>query len=255
MCSKLNIMPRIIGSLLLIFSLGASINASSQPFQYQWRIADLARVDAEVIEIGNKRGPVIQTLYTEQLRLLYAVKTAIDEAAELETELIIVDGNMPNAFAGIGERGEYIVGVNFAMLDLIGMDAHAAAALIGHETAHLKLAHGQQQQDAEMTTGILSVLGGAVLSGMGVPGGYALSNLTLAAIQSGYSRDNEREADYLGAIWAIEAGFEAEGGARLHEALNSIPGSSSASFFSTHPSGPERVASLRALAARLSRRH
>ena len=246
-------MTRTTKSLFFIFALGVSTCALSQPFQYQWRVADLARADADVIQIGTKRGKVIHTLYMDQLRLLYAVKIAIDEAAELETELIIVDGKVPNAFAEMGKRGEYIVGINFAMLDLLAMDARAAAALIGHETAHLKLAHGQQQENAAATSGILSVLGGAVLSGMGVPGGYALSSMTFAAIQSGYSRDNEREADYLGTIWAIEAGFEADGGARLHEALNSMPRASSTSFFSTHPTGPERVATLRALAARLSR--
>ena len=246
-------MTRTTRSLLFICTLCVSTCAVGQSFQYMWRVADLARVDADVIKVGTKRGKVITELYTDQLRLLYAVKIAIDEAAELETELIVVDGKVPNAFAGIGKGGEYIVGINFAMLDLLAMDAHAAAALVGHETAHLKLAHGKQQQDAATTSGILGVLGGAVLSGMGVPGGYALSNLTVSAIQSGYSRDNEREADYLGTIWAIEAGFEADGGARLHEALNSIPGSASTSFFSSHPSGPERVARLRALAARLSR--
>ncbi len=202
-------MMRTTRFILFLVTLGLPTCAGSQPFQYMWRVADLARVDADVIQIGTKRGKVITELYTEQLRLLYAVKTAVDEAAELEIDLIIVDGEVPNAFAGIGKRGEYIVGINFAMLELLGMDAHAAAALVGHETAHLKLAHGRQQQDAEATSGILSVLGGAVLSGMGVPGGYALSSMTFSAIQSGYSRDNEREADYLGTIWAIEAGFEA----------------------------------------------
>ena len=29
-----------------------------------------------------------------------------------------------------------------------------------------------------------------------------------------YSRDNEREADYLGAIWAVEAGYDPQGAVR-----------------------------------------
>lgn len=169
-------------ALLLIFTLGVSACALSQSFQYMWRVADLARVDADVVQIGTKRGKVIAELDADQLRMLHAVKIVIDGAAEFETELIIVDGKIPNAFAGIDKHGEHIVGINFAMLELLGTDAHAAAALVGHETAHLKLAHGQQQLDAAATSEILSILGGAVLDGIGVPGGHALSNLAFSAI-------------------------------------------------------------------------
>lgn len=239
--------------LSFVLAIGISASAHGQPFQYQWRVSEIAAADADVVQLGTKRGKAIHTVRTDQMRLLYAVKTGIEEAAELDVILIIVDGDLPNAFAGKGQRSELVIGINFAMLEILGGDPHAAAALIGHEIAHLKLEHGESQKAKTATTGILSVIGGVVLSGLGVPGGQTISSLTFAAIQSGYSRDNEREADYLGTIWAVEAGFEADGGARLHEAMNRIPGASSTSFFSTHPSGPERVATLRALAARLSR--
>ncbi|MEE2983526.1 MAG: M48 family metalloprotease [Pseudomonadota bacterium] len=239
--------------LSFVLAIGISASAHGQPFQYQWRVSEIAAADADVVQLGTKRVKAIHTVRTDQMRLLYAVKTGIEEAAELDVILIIVDGDLPNAFAGKGQRSELVIGINFAMLEILGGDPHAAAALIGHEIAHLKLEHGESQKAKTATTGILSVIGGVVLSGLGVPGGQTISSLTFAAIQSGYSRDNEREADYLGTIWAVEAGFEADGGARLHEAMNRIPGASSTSFFSTHPSGPERVATLRALAARLSR--
>lgn len=223
-------------------------------FQGGWKVAEIAAADADIVELraqGSNR--VFAELRTEQMRLLYAVKVAITEAAEIETEFIVVDGEIPNAFAGRGRRGENIVGINFPMVDLLGTDAHVAAALLGHEIAHLKLRHGEESQSQAMATGILSVLGGAVLSGIGVASGQALSNLTFAAIRSGYSRDNEREADYLGAIWAVEAGFEVDGAVRLHETMNTQLGAGAASFLSSHPSAPERVGTLRALAVRLSR--
>lgn len=246
-------MANTVRSLLFIVTVTASTAVPGQAFEYQWPITELIRADADVIQIGNKTGEVIQTLETAQLRLLYAIKTAIEEVAELDTELIIVDGNVPNAFAGAGQDGRPIIGINFGMLKLLGMDPHTAAALLGHETAHLKLEHGEQRRSQAAAGGILSVLGGAVLSGMGIPGAYTLSNLAVAAVQSGYSRENEREADYLGTIWSVEVGFEAGGAARLHEAMSNIPRASSQSFLSTHPSGPERIATLRALAKRLSR--
>lgn len=225
----------------------------AQPFRYQWRLSELAAADGEFVELGARRGTALARLRTDALRQTYAIARAVQAVAELEVEVIVVDGTEPNAFAGKARGGENVVGINLAMLELLGNDAHAAAALLGHEIAHLKLEHGETQAARAATTGFLGALGGVVLGGLGVPGGRTLSSLTVAALQSGYSRDDERQADYLGAIWAIEAGFEADGGARLHEALNARGGAAGASFLSTHPSGPERVATLRALAARLSR--
>ena len=41
----------------------------------------------------------------------------------------------------------YLVGLNLAMLDMLGNDVHMAAALIGHELAHLKLNHGRERSE------------------------------------------------------------------------------------------------------------
>lgn len=222
-----------------------------------WRVADLAAADGEVVAVGDRKGRVIARLSTAQMRMLYAVERAIARAAETEALFVIVPGEVPNAFAGTGTRRDGseqdFLAINFAMLDLIGSDMHAAAALLGHELAHLKLRHGERAADRAASTGVLGALGSAILGQMGVPAGGLLTDLTVSAVQSGYSRDNEREADYLGAIWAVEAGFEVDGAVRLHEALAALGATTSTSFFSSHPSGPERIATLRALAARLGR--
>lgn len=247
---------RFSGSLLPALLIAVALAcppANAQPFRYQWRLADLAAAEGDFVELGSRKGVALARLPADRLRLLYAVVVAIETVAELDVDAIVVDGEQPNAFAGLGRGGENVIGVNLAMLDLLGNDAHAMAALVGHEVAHLKLAHGESQASRESTTGLLGALGGIVLGGLGVPGGQALSSLTVAAIQSGYSRDDEREADYLGAIWAVEAGFEADGAVRVHESLAARGGAAATPFLSTHPSGPERIATLKALAARLSR--
>ncbi|MEM7466226.1 MAG: M48 family metalloprotease [Pseudomonadota bacterium] len=185
------------------------------------------------------------------MRILHAVKTSIVEVAEIDTKLIIVDGDKPNAFAGKEKRGGNIIGINFAMLDIIGLDVHAAAALIGHEIAHLKLNHGEKKSSG-LGSAVLKAAGGVALSSMGIPLGQTISNIGITAIETEYSRDHEREADYLGAIWAVEAGYEPSGAVRLHKAMQKLSGANPAPFLSTHPSGPERIQTLQEFSDRLS---
>ena len=216
-------------------------------------MAELARAAGDSAALGDRSGKVMYRVSTTQMRRLYAVERAIAAAAELEPVFVIVDGQIPNAFAGVGDGGQRVVGINFGMLELIGLDMHMAAALIGHEIAHLKLEHGDKAQAQEESSDLLGAIGGTVMSGLGVPAAGLISGLSVSAAQSAYSREHEREADYLGAIWAIESGFDADGAVRLHEAISAGTGGQVSPFFSTHPSGPERIATLRELSERLRR--
>ena len=244
---------RLCPRLLTIFiAVTAAENISAEPFRYQWNIRDIAATDGSEVELRTRDKRLMKRVDTSQMRILCAVKSSIEAVAELSTELIIVDGDQPNAFAGRGKKDENIIGINFAMLDILGLDVHAAAALIGHEIAHLKLHHGEQRSSRENTSGMMKVLGGVALSTLGVPGGSLISDLTITAFETRYSRDHEREADYLGAIWAIEADYEADGAVRLHEAVYSRAKGNSTPFLSSHPSSRDRIATLKALSRRLS---
>lgn len=237
---------------MLILALICAPAVYAQGFKYQWNVRDIISADGDQIELRTTKKLLIKKVSVAQMRIIYAVKSSIESVAELNTELIIVDGNQPNAFAGKASNGANVIGINFAMLDIIGYDVHTAAALIGHEIAHLKLDHGSQQAAKKTGSSMMKILGGVALSSLGVPGGGLISDITVSAFDTKYSRDHEREADYLGAIWAVEANFEAIGAMRLHEAVYQNSGRRSSAFLSSHPSGPERIATLKALAARLS---
>ena len=239
-------------SLFATYLLLATTTVSAQAFRYQWNIRDIVAADSDRIELRSRKRLLLGRVSATQMRILYAVKSSIEVVAELPVELLIVDGKDPNAFAGKGRNGENIIAINLAMLDILGLDVHAAAALIGHEIAHLKLNHGDERAAQERPSGIMKVLGGVALDSLGVPAGGLISDITVTAIETKYSRDNEREADYLGAIWAVEASYAADGAARLHEAMYAKSKHAATPFLSTHPSGPERIATLRELAARLS---
>ena len=204
-----------------------------------WKVADLAQANVETIVLRDKRERIIKELSGTQMALLYAVQVAMEEAAELNATLYLLEGKDPNAFATIGKENEddpeehYVMGINFAMLDLLGLDMDAAAAIIGHELAHLKLKHIDEKKEAQKrnpnNTGMFS------------------------AAATKYTRDNERESDYLGVIWAVEAGYDPLGAVRLHEQLYKLAKRRPGSFGGSHPSSIERITVLKSLARRFSR--
>jgi len=198
---------------------------------YFWRVSDLARSSVENIKLRNEQDRLIKTVSAKQMVYLYAAMSSIAEASEIHAEFFIVDGKLANAFAGSTEDGLNFVAINFSMLDILGTDLDMAAALIGHELAHLKLNHGEMsKKNIELNRG-----------------------KDFSAANTRYSRDNEREADYLGAIWAVEAGYNPSGAVALQEALYThSKKAASLSFNASHPSSIERITILKSLVRRLS---
>ena len=250
---KSNAYPGLILSVILISSFLPGDKTIAAPFSQSWPIKELAKSEDTQVVLRNKNGDILKRVNTNQLRYLYAVKTSIETAAETKAEFILVDGDQPNAFAGIIRGHGKAIGLNFAMLELLGMDVHAMAALIGHELAHLRLEHGEDGFKRTWGFALLKVFGAAILDSAGVGNSDAISNLIFTAIETKYSRDDEREADYLGMIWAIEAGYEADGGVRLFEELNKRSQIRPLPFLSTHPSPPERIKTMKKMSRRLSR--
>jgi predicted Zn-dependent protease len=246
----------MLRSLLLAAGLLCAGSAMANPPQYVWQLAQLARAPGETVDLRDDKGHILKRLKTQQLVWIYSVSQAIQRAAEIEAVTVIIDGNMPNAFAtrgratpvtqgeGGGMNGQRvedheqggenavpinIVAINFAMLDMLQDDVHMAAALIGHELAHLKLNHGEDQMK------------------------HRQAGTMATAAATRYSRDNEREADYLGVIWAVEAGYDPAGAVRLQEMVYKHSRFRGSGFSGSHPSSTERIAILKSLARRLAR--
>jgi len=213
--------------LCQIFLLPVTINAA-EPMA--WRIRDIAAAPADVVQLRDKRDRVINSMATKQLLLIYSAMVAIQEAAEINAELFVVEGKEPNAFATVGKDDQNVIGFTFGMLELIGMDVDAAAGIIGHELAHLKLDHIKERKEAIENS----------------------STTTFTAASSKYTRDNERESDYLGAIWALEAGYDPAGAVRVHEKLYKLS-KRQVGFSGSHPSSIERLTILKSLVRRLSK--
>jgi hypothetical protein len=109
-------------------------------------------------------------------------------------------------------------------------DDDELAIIMGHELAHLTAKHLPKNISMAALCGTLG----------GLTGPFA--PLTTKALYAPYCRKNEREADYLGLIYAHNAGYDIEKGAALWKRFAlEIPRSRSKSFLRTHPASPERI--------------
>lgn len=131
---------------------------------------------------------------------------------------------------------------------LLKLDNEAQlASLLGHELGHVNARHTAEQvskgQLSSLLVGGLSLAAGSQGSGLGDLT-QQLGMLGQGLLLSRYSRDNEREADYLGNEYMVKAGYASQGFVGLMEMLDSLnrekPGTAQV-LFSTHPMSTERL--------------
>jgi predicted Zn-dependent protease len=134
---------------------------------------------------------------------------------------------------------------------------HAAASeaqlagVVAHEVAHIAQRHAADQITKRLVTnGALGLLG-AIL---GNDGGARAAQVGAQVLAGGYmlkfSRDDEREADRVGAQIMRRAGWDPRAMAEFMEALRREQGRDPGSvevFLSSHPAPGERAAALRKL--------
>jgi predicted Zn-dependent protease len=148
-----------------------------------------------------------------------------------------------NAFALPGGP----VWVNRGAIQAAGTESQLAGVL-AHEIAHVSQRHAAQQLSNVMVTNLGLNLLGALL---GNAGGATAANVAARYVASGtflkFSRDDERDADRVGAGIMARAGWDPHGMIDLMDTIREQerrdPGSVEV-FFSNHPSPADRVALL-----------
>jgi Zn-dependent protease with chaperone function len=119
------------------------------------------------------------------------------------------------------------------------------AGVMAHEMSHIYMQHSAKQAGkASLTQGLLAILGGVLP-------GNTIGNIARLGIQIGagtvfmkYSRENEAQADAVGAIIMYEGGFNPRAMAEFFQKLEQQGGGSGPQFLSDHPSPGNRVASV-----------
>ncbi|MFT4712602.1 MAG: Zn-dependent protease with chaperone function [Candidatus Azotimanducaceae bacterium] len=211
-----------------------------------WLISKMAKTPNEEIVLLNIEGRLVKRLPAELMRHIFEVKEKIENAAELEVDLYVMPGDTPNASAGTRNDRNTVL-INLAMIDLVGDNIHIWAALLGHEIAHLKLGHGNKRAKRNMPLAAVKAVANVLNPLGGAAAGYLLDG-----VGQKFGRDAERQSDYIGVVWAIEAEYSAYGAAELHEKLALHSAKHPLPFLSSHPSSAERIKTLTDLADRLS---
>jgi beta-barrel assembly-enhancing protease len=155
----------------------------------------------------------------------------------------VIDSDVVNAFALPG--GFFYVNSGL----VLRADSEAElAGVMAHEIAHVAARHGTKNATkgelAQLATIPLIMLGPGGWAGYGLYEGLQFA-IPMSFLK--FSRDAEREADYLGLEYMYKAGYDPNAFVTFFEKVEAEekrqPGTIPR-FFSTHPPTPERVESI-----------
>ncbi|MDE1206594.1 M48 family metallopeptidase [Tenacibaculum larymnensis] len=165
------------------------------------------------------------------------------EADAYEWEFNLVEDKTVNAWCLPGGKVVFYTGILPICANEDGI-----AAVMGHEVAHAFAKHGQER----MSTGQLQQLGGVALA-LGTQNSenaemwnmaYGLG--TQVGVMLPFSRQHETEADKLGLVFMIMAGYKGEEAAEVWVRMSQRSGGGAPpEFMSTHPSNQTRIQTLR----------
>jgi predicted Zn-dependent protease len=128
------------------------------------------------------------------------------------------------------------------------------AGVLAHEIAHISQRHSARQLSNAMVANLGLSLLGALL---GNSGGANAANIAARYVASGafleFSRDDEREADRVGAAIMARAGWDAHGMIELMQTIREQQRRDPSSvevFFSNHPAPGDRIGDLNRVVAK-----
>ncbi len=160
--------------------------------------------------------------------------------------LILVDTRPdapPNAFQSEDKDGRPVLTFTSSLIS-DARNAHELAFVMGHEAAHHIAGHLARQRRNAMA-GAIVFAGLATLTGASAAGVADAQKLGAAVGARSYSKEFELEADQLGTLITIRAGYSPEIGAQFFTRIPD-PGDR---FLGTHPPNGARMETVRRTAA------
>ena len=161
--------------------------------------------------------------------------------AQVPFTIKVIDSDQINAFALPG--GFFYVNSG---LILHADEESELAGVMAHEIAHVCARHGTKNatkgQLMQMASIPLMLLGPGGWAGYAMYQGHAIRRCPISFLK--FSRDAEREADYLGLQYMYKAGYDPNSFVSFFEKVQALekkqPGTVP-KIFSTHPPTPDRI--------------
>lgn len=151
--------------------------------------------------------------------------------------VFLADDSSANAFTD----GKRIV-VHSAILRISQNDAQLAI-VVGHELAHVTMAHLDKRQQNAAVGAVGGVAADVALAVFGVYTGGAFTRAGANAGAIAYAQDFEKEADYVGTYYAAKAGYDVTGAEQFWRALGQ-ENPTSVAYAGLHPTTPERFVQM-----------
>jgi predicted Zn-dependent protease len=134
------------------------------------------------------------------------------------------------------------------------------ASVLAHEVGHIVARHSlktlkQSQEYNEIAKSLGELTG--VVGDVGRDLGVALGQIVASQFLAIHTRDEEREADFLGVRGMARAGFDPQGMVTMFQKLQRVEDQDAnllGTLFSDHPDAQERIANTRYEIARMRRR-
>ena len=170
----------------------------------------------------------------------------VSDRPKLKYTARILNTPLVNAFAG---PGGYIY-ITTGLLEF-AESKDEVAGVLAHEVGHVAARHVvKQYRNAVYAQNLVSLLRiGAGLKGYDARAVGNLSNLTALFFLSSYGRDFERQADYLGTKYVIQAGYNPQGLISLLKHLWEEKEKGKREgldiFFRSHPHTQERIKNIK----------
>ena len=209
--------------------------AQYEGFLKENRLSEDAKATKEVKEVGKKISKAVDKFMR--------ANGMESEANAYQWEFNLVEDEAVNAWCLPGGKVVFYTGIMPVCANEDGL-----AAVMGHEIAHAFAKHGQER----MTSAIGQQLGGAAVAlGTKDSKNTKLWNMAYGiGSQVGmlaFSRTHETEADKLGLVFMIMAGYDGEEAAELWVRMSEQTNKKSPpEFLSTHPSNQSRINTLKA---------
>lgn len=186
----------------------------------------------------------MRTPERKQLELLETIGNQLAGVVRRKAALLLCADDNVNAFAAV-VRGQGVIGIDVALLELLKYDRDAIAFVLSHEYAHLLLGHSMRR-GAQADAAEAAAAGEDYERRSGRRGVAVIEALRqYDAKRAAYSRAQETAADDTGYQLMLEAGFNPAGALNASRIMLVTNGDAPFDYFASHPGWEDRVNRIR----------
>ncbi len=215
--------------------MSMSLTQYDQVLSESYVVGDYDERTQQVKRVGKKISEACHAFLKEQGQL--------NRVEGFQWEFNLIENDVINAWCMPGGKVAFYTGILPVCQDEAGI-----AVVMGHEVAHAVARHGNERMSNQM----LVAMGGIGIALALNEKPTLTRDLFLLSYGVGsqlgvlaFSRNHESEADKMGLVFMIRAGYDPESAISFWQRMSSQGGGKPPELLSTHPSDERRVQEIR----------